>query len=256
VWARCAGHDPYEPPQEHWDRYDAVDIDLPATYDAPPAADAHSRRLRAMCELDVLAPSEEEIRRARRGYYGCVSYLDDQLGAVLAGLDAAGLRENTVVVLTSDHGDMLGEHGLWYKMAPFEGSARVPLLVSGPGRFAPGRVAQTVSLVDLLPTFAELAGDARPPAGPGTSLVGLLGGSTDGWPDQAIVEYLAEGCARRSSRSSAVTGSSSTARATRTCSSTSMPTRTSSTTAPANPSWHRGCARCATSSSPDATSTR
>lgn len=192
VTSFIAPHDPYEPPQEHWDRYDGVEIDLPATHAAPRPADAHSGRLRAMCELDALPPSDEEVLRARRGYYGCVSYLDDQIGAVLRRLEELGLAESTVVVVTSDHGDMLGEHGLWYKMAPFEDSVRVPLLVRAPGRFAPSRVGRTVSLIDLLPTFAELAGADVPP-GAGSSLVGLLSGDGDGWPDQAVIEYLAEG---------------------------------------------------------------
>jgi len=188
-----APHDPYEPPQEHWDRYADVEIDLPATHGEPAARDAHSRRLRAMCQLDAHPPTDDEVRRARRGYYGCVSYLDDQVGAVLGALDELDLSAGTVVVFTSDHGDMLGERGLWYKMSPFEGSARVPLVVRAPGRFAPGRVARTVSLVDLLPTFAELAGAGAGPPGAGTSLVGLLDGVEAGWPDRAVIEYLAEG---------------------------------------------------------------
>ncbi|MDO8212047.1 choline-sulfatase [Conexibacter sp. CPCC 206217] len=198
-----APHDPYEPPQPHWDRYDGVEIDAPAVPAAPAGAadDAHSRRLRAMCQLDVAPPCAREVERARRGYYACVSYLDDQVGAVLARLDELGLRDSTVVVFTSDHGDMLGERGLWYKMAPFEDSARVPLIVRAPGRFAGGRrIGRTVSLVDLLPTFSELAGalahDAPPTAG--TSLVSLLDAPGDdgpaaAWPDRAVIEYLAEG---------------------------------------------------------------
>ena len=199
-----APHDPYEPPQEQWDRYEGVPIDPPAVPDLPEEAiDPHSRRLRAMCELDVAPPTPEEVERARRGYYACVSYLDDQVGAILATLDELGLRESTVVVFTSDHGDMLGERGLWYKMAPFEDSARVPLIVRAPGRFPGGgrRIRRTVSLVDLLPTFAELAGAERTDAWPtaGTSFVGLLADpSADGeaaasWPDRAVIEYLAEG---------------------------------------------------------------
>jgi choline-sulfatase len=183
-----APHDPYEPPQAHWDRYDGVEIDLP---DATPAEDAHSRRLQAICELDVAPPSEDDVLRARRGYYGCVSYLDDQVGAVLDALESLGLADDTVVVFTADHGDMLGERGLWYKMSPFDGSARVPLIVRGPG-IAAGRVGRTVSLLDLMPTFAELAG-APADAASGASLVPLLQGDEAGWPDRALIEYLAEG---------------------------------------------------------------
>jgi len=79
-------------------------------------------------------------------------------------LREAALDDDTVVILLADHGDMLGERGLWYKMSFFEGAARVPLIVSAPGRFAPRRVAQSVSLVDILPTLVELAHDGAAPA--------------------------------------------------------------------------------------------
>jgi len=125
-------HDPYEVPAEHWNRYDEVD----APADPEPADDPITRRLRAMVG-DRPIPAEQ-VQRARRGYYGAISLVDDHVGAIL---DA--LPQNAVVVVTSDHGDMLGERGLWYKMAPFEPSIRVPLIVHGLG---PGRVAEPVSL--------------------------------------------------------------------------------------------------------------
>jgi len=73
------------------------------------------------------------VRAARRAYLGAVSYVDDQVGTLLATLKEARLDENTIVMVLADHGDMLGERGLWYKMSFFEGSARVPLIVSAPG---------------------------------------------------------------------------------------------------------------------------
>ncbi len=76
----------------------------------------------------------------------------------MAALSASGLAENTIVILTSDHGEMLGERGLWYKMSFFEGACRVPLVVASPGRFAPRRVGASVSLLDLLPTLVDFAG--------------------------------------------------------------------------------------------------
>jgi choline-sulfatase len=208
-------HDPYEAPQEHWDRYDGVEIDLPPVGAiAASEADPHSRRLLAMCELDVDVPTDEVVRHARRAYYASVSYLDDQIGQIVRKLDELGLRDNTVIILTSDHGDMLGERGLWYKMAPFEGSARVPLIVNAPGLVEPMRVPQTVSLVDLLPTLVDVADgglndapserapvpvtreaalDAPSPFGAGRSLVDLLLGGTWPGPGRAVIEYLAEG---------------------------------------------------------------
>jgi choline-sulfatase len=146
-----------------------------------------------MLAVDREAVSPEEIRRARRGYYGAVSLVDDHVGALMGALAEHGLTDDTILVFTSDHGDMLGERGLWYKMAPFEDSIRVPLIVHAPSRFRPRRVAEPVSLLDLLPTLVDLAGGTEsPPESDGTSLRPTLEG--DGLPVREIpLEYLAEG---------------------------------------------------------------
>jgi choline-sulfatase len=186
-------HDPWELPPQYWDRYDADAIDMPAVGAIPLAeADPHSARLRAMSGIDGAQLSGEQIRRARHGYYAAISYADERIGEVLAALDATGLRDDTIVVFTSDHGEMLGERGLWYKMAFFEQSVRVPLIVSAPRRFPTGRVSVPVSGLDLLPTLLELCG--LPPADgvDGRSLApALSGGSLP--PADVFVEYLAEG---------------------------------------------------------------
>ena len=130
--------------------------------------------------------------RPRAGYASMISDLDDKSGGLLAALAAAGLAEDTIIVLTSDHGDMLGERGLWYKMSFFEDSARVPLIVHAPGRIEPRRVAENVSLVDLLPAFLDLASVDRPQLD-GHSLAPLMAGRSEGWPDTALGEYTAEG---------------------------------------------------------------
>jgi choline-sulfatase len=151
-----------------------------------------------MCGGDGLDISEHTVRNARRAYYAAVSYVDDRIGRLLDALDAAGMRENTIVIVTSDHGEMLGERGLWYKMSFFEPSARVPLIMTAPGRLAPRRVSENVSLVDLFPTVMEIAHDGTPfvPGDPidGTSLLPLLRGDAGAsWPDTVLGEYLAEG---------------------------------------------------------------
>lgn len=187
-------HDPYEPPAEHWNRYDGVEIDDPVVSPLPPdRVDPHSRRLLAMCGFDQKMPSPDEVRNARRAYYASVSYVDDHVGRIVARLEELGLRENTVVIVTSDHGDMLGERGLWYKMSPFEQSARVPLIVNAPGRLEPRRVSQPVSLLDLLPTLVELSETAPVPT-EGRSIVGLSRGEPVP-PTDVVIEYLAEGLA-------------------------------------------------------------
>ena len=139
--------------------------------------------------------TDAQVRAARHAYYGAVSYVDDQIGALLADLQEAGFGRDTVVIVLADHGDMLGERGLWYKMSFFERASRVPLMVHAPGMFRARSVAQSVSLIDLLPTLMELAGDgaaARPVTEiEGRSLLPHLGGS--GGHDEVLGEYLAEG---------------------------------------------------------------
>jgi choline-sulfatase len=195
-------HDPYVIPQSYWDRYEGVDIDMPRVRMAAGELDPHSRRLRHVCGLELQAVNEAQMRAARRAYYGAVSYVDDQVGVLLAALADSGFADDTVVLLLADHGDMLGERGLWYKMSFFEPACRIPLIVHAPRRFAARRVAHSASLVDLLPTLSELAGaKAENIAAPlaGHSLVPQLAGNAakdtarDTARDEVIGEYLAEG---------------------------------------------------------------
>ena len=187
-------HDPWEVRRSHWERYKREAIDPPAVPAIPLAdADPYSRRLREMIGIDEAALSNEQLLTARHGYYAAISYVDERIGDVLGALRDAGLADETTVVLTADHGEMLGERGLWYKMSFFEPSARVPLIVSAPGHIQPGRRSEPVSLLDLTPTLLELAA----PGGPdddmdGSSLVPLLEGSDAARPTVAC-EYLAEG---------------------------------------------------------------
>lgn len=187
-------HDPYVIPQAYWDRYTHADIDMPRVRMDPAELDPHSRRLRHVCGLDLLPVNEAQVRNARRAYYGAVSYVDNQVGVLLKALADTGMAENTIVLLFADHGDMLGERGLWYKMSFFEPACRIPLIVHAPGRFAARRVAESASLVDILPTLCELAGPkAQNFVSPldGRSLVPQLNGAPG--KDEVIGEYLAEG---------------------------------------------------------------
>jgi len=187
-------HDPFAVPQRYWDLYRDEDIAPPSAPVAPEALDPHSRRLRHVCAIDAEPVTEAEARAARRAYLGAIAYVDDQLGRLMTALRSSGLAENTIVVLTSDHGEMLGERGLWYKMNFFEGASRVPLVVASSGRFAPRRVPASVSLIDLMPTLVDLAGgDAATLSGSidGRSLTPHLSGRPG--HDEAIGEYLAEG---------------------------------------------------------------
>jgi choline-sulfatase len=197
-------HDPWEIPPRYWDLYDPSAIEPPAVGEI--AQDPHSRRLREMCGADEVELPEEQVLRARHAYYAAISYVDERIGMVLHALRETGLDESTVVAFTADHGEMLGERGLWYKMSLFDGSARVPLIFRGPGVVAESVVSSPASLLDLAPTLLELAGAASTgadldgrslvPALTGerdASLVPALAGEGDASLAPVICEYHAEG---------------------------------------------------------------
>lgn len=137
---------------------------------------------------------EKRVRVARAAYYGLCSYLDDNIGQVLAALEDAGLAENTRIVYSSDHGEMLGNRGIWSTSVMYEESVGVPMILSGPGLPRGRTVATVVSGVDLYPTLVELAGEARTVderALPGRSLVGIAEGQA---PQRTVIsEYHAGG---------------------------------------------------------------
>jgi choline-sulfatase len=188
-------HDPYVIPATYWSRYNNDEIDMPRVPDLAGREDPHSTRLRHVIGLGLATPTAAQVRAARRAYYGAVSYVDDQIGSLLSTLREARFAEDTIVMVLADHGDMLGERGLWYKMSFFEGACRIPLIVHAPGRFAPRRVTESASLLDVLPTLAEIAngGETPPYAAPvgGRSLLPALKGAPG--PGEVIGEYLAEG---------------------------------------------------------------
>ncbi|MCE2518045.1 MAG: choline-sulfatase, partial [Alphaproteobacteria bacterium] len=186
-------HDPYVARPEWWNLYSDDDIDMPNIGEGELVEDdPHSKRLKKGIEADVTDCSDQEIRNARRGYYANTSYFDSKVGELVKTLEEAQLLDNTIVIVTSDHGDMLGERGLWYKMSFFEHSARVPLIMAGPG-IDPSVVDSACSLVDLLPTMLDIA-DTDPELGmpiDGRSLWPVATGHPD-TGDEAIAEYCAE----------------------------------------------------------------
>jgi choline-sulfatase len=126
-----------------------------------------------------------------------ISFIDDKIGQLLNALETTGLKDNTVVVFLSDHGEMLGERGLWYKMTFFEWSARVPMIFYGPKKFTTGRVTQPVSLLDVLPTLVEMANGGKAgdyaDAIDGTSLRTCLEGGRIEEHGAVYAEALCEG---------------------------------------------------------------
>lgn len=187
-------HDPYTIEQKFWDLYEGVDIDLPEVSIPQNEQDSHSKRLLKVCDLWDKEFTPEQIKRARRAYYGAVSYVDDCIGKLLQTLKDCRLDENTIIVFSGDHGDMLGERGLWYKMSYFESSVRVPMLIHHPASFPPHRVSANVSTLDILPTLVDFVNTTLWPGLPmdGTSLIPHLLNKPGG-SDTVFAEYCGEG---------------------------------------------------------------
>ncbi|WP_417770091.1 choline-sulfatase [Stappia sp.] len=184
-------HDPYVARRRYWDLYEDCQHLLPRvpTMDHE-AHDPHSKRIFDANDWRSYTIEENHIRRARRAYFANISYIDDKIGEVLGALERTG--QDAVILFVSDHGDMLGERGLWFKMSFFEGSARVPLMVCAPG-LAPGRIAAPVSTLDVAPTLCALAGVALDEVAPwtdGESLLPLATGAPRTSP--VAMEYAAE----------------------------------------------------------------
>jgi choline-sulfatase len=193
-------HPPFVAPRAHWDRYDPARIDMPSVPEmAYDQLDPHSQWLYIAHGQDRHHITPERVRRARHAYYAMASYVDEKIGSVLDALDQAGLAQDTLVVFCGDHGEMLGERGMWFKQTFYEWSSRVPLMVRWPGRVAPGRRAAPCSLVDLLPTFLDAAatggGTRLEPADAldGASLLPSLQSGTEDFNRDVVSEYSSEG---------------------------------------------------------------
>jgi choline-sulfatase len=185
-------HDPYVARRKFWNLYEGCP-ELDPTVGAPETHDPHTLRLLAACDHEAFPISAEDIRKARRGYFANISYIDEKIGGLLDILDRTRMADNTVVVFVSDHGDMIGERGLWFKMSFLEGSARVPLMIAAPN-WTPALITQPVSTLDICPTLAGLAGidlGSIAPWTDGQDLAPLVAGT--GERGSVPMEYAAEG---------------------------------------------------------------
>ncbi len=168
-------HYPLRAPQEYFDRYIDADIGEPELWDFEPQ---HPALKKMYAFYDYREHFGTEQRRiARAAYYGLVNFLDDRVGALLATLDELGLAGDTRVIYTSDHGEMLGEQGMWTKMLMHESSAGVPLIMAGPDIPRGAVVDAPVSLVDIHPTILESAGLASDARLPGDALFAIANGA-------------------------------------------------------------------------------
>jgi uncharacterized sulfatase len=177
-------HCPFIAPRKYFDMYPLERITLPRytpeqLADVPPAA------------LWTRPPNwgvpEHGLRQSIQAYYASISFVDAQVGRLLAALDRLKLADNTIVVFVSDHGYHLGERGQWMKMSLFERSARNPLIVAGPG-VRRGASPRTVELIDLYPTLGEMAGLSLPAGLQGRSLRPLLKDPKASWDRPAFTQ--------------------------------------------------------------------
>ena len=156
-------------PKKYFDMYDPAKMELPQER-ADDLADIPKPAL----TRGAPNMSDDQRRRAIASYYACVSFVDAQIGVVLDTLDRLKLAENTIVVLTSDHGWHLGQHGLWGKVTLFDESARVPMIIAAPGMTRGGTSPRTVEMLDFYPTLCDLAGLATPEKLDGMTVVPQL----------------------------------------------------------------------------------
>ena len=191
-------HSPYITTQKYWDLYDHAEITMPKVPEfSLDQMDPMSRWLHYAHGGDLHDVTDEHILTARHAYYGMCSYIDDKVGKLLDTLEHLGLDQDTVVVFTSDHGEMLGERGMWFKQSFYEWSVTIPLIIKIPGQSNRPRIPELTSLVDLLPTFVDIAqgGGRLESVSPldGNSLLPLMESENTEWDNKVVSEYTGEG---------------------------------------------------------------
>ncbi len=186
-------HPPYVARAEDFNRY-AASMTMPRK-PRPFADETHPHLRWWRTDTGIEEVTDAEILRSRAAYWGLVHRVDCLVGEILAALHANGFGEDTLIVYTSDHGDMQGEHGLWWKHVFYEESVRVPLIVNWPGVVAPGqRRAEVVSALDVTASLLDGLGAPALPNSPGRSLLPLIDGRTDppAWENVAFSEYCTD----------------------------------------------------------------
>lgn len=183
-------HSPYDPPERFMQMYD--DADLPKAV-VGKWAERYARRSGDDYTVWHGDLGPDQVRRSRHGYYGSISFIDEQIGRILETLEKRGWLDETLIILTADHGDMTGDHNLWRKSYAYEASARIPMLMRWPtGLVAAerGQVSRhTVELRDVLPTFLEAASAPGAENLDGRSMLALARGETADWRPYIDLEH-------------------------------------------------------------------
>jgi len=182
-------HSPYDPPKRFADAYNEKDMPDPHVGDwAARFAPCDPKNFTTWHgDLGI-----KQVRKSRRGYYGSISFIDEQVGKILKALEKKGVLDDTLILFTVDHGDMMGDQHHWRKSYPYEGSAHVPMLVRWPKSMEGKRgqtIEQVVELRDVLPTFLDAAGAKIPETVDGKSLLRLIRGETMGWRPYLDLEH-------------------------------------------------------------------
>ena len=181
-------HFPLIAPPEFYALYDPDALELPATWNEPIESQHPIIQHHRWAWQNDIPPPEATVRCALASYYALVSALDAQIGRILAAIDTSPLAEDTVVIYTSDHGEMAGHHGIWQKQCFYEPAVKVPLMLCLPSGES-HRVAQNVSLIDVLPTLLEIAGLEVPSELPGDSLLEMAQDPADETTRTVFSEY-------------------------------------------------------------------
>ncbi len=181
-------HCPFIAPKDLFDYY-YDKIDIPSVEENQPETIKRFRKLRGITEPDL---DEERIRVARAAYYGLCEHIDALVGEVLETLETTGIAKDTLIIYTSDHGEMAGNHGCWWKSNFYEDSVGVPLIARYPGMVPAGTTNEVIcNLMDLGPTAAELAGNPLPFENDGESLLQAMKTGTDGGrSDETYSEFV------------------------------------------------------------------
>ncbi len=186
-------HLPFVAPKKYWDIYDRSKIQMPYPLrpkNAPDLAFAPWGELRSYSDIPELGPCDEpKTRELIHGYYACVSYMDAQVGKVMAELDRLDLRKDTIVIIWGDHGWKLGEYSEWSKHTNFELDTHVPMIISDPDLPKGIKVNALTEFVDIFPTLTELCGLPLSVGMEGTSMVPLFSDPNRAWKKAAFSQY-------------------------------------------------------------------
>lgn len=178
-------HSPYDPPQRYFDMY--KDVAIPEPWVGDWCGDFADRPMIEDAPFGDFGV--EHAVDSRRHYYAAVTFIDDQVGRIVKALKDNGMYDNSIIIFTSDHGDMLGDHNHWRKTYPYEGSAHIPFIMKVPGNLASGEMReQCVDLRDILPTFLDVAG-AEIPAMDGRSMLPLAEDNGAPWREYIETEH-------------------------------------------------------------------